>query len=525
MSPASDAYLLKQTASGPVRGRRDGRILNWRGIPYAAAPAGGLRFRAPRPPEPWSKPLYTTQYGPIPPQHTNVSMPPVSGFTMAEDCLSVNVWAPEPDGTPKPVMVYVHGGAYFYGYAGQPLYNGRRFVERGEVVFVSFNYRLGALGFLDFRSFSTPEHEFEANLGLLDQLAALEWVRDNIAEFGGDPGQVTLFGESAGASSVTTLMTSPRSEGLFHRAIAESAPATSVYGPERAARVAGEFLEILGIPPQEAYRLRDVDTLELVAATDTLVAQVAREVPGTLAVAPVVDGEVVPDYPVRSFRTGNAMPIPLIIGTNRDEASLFRLMRSPLMPISQNTLHEMFTEVAGGNPELEVMEAQITGAYRGYPGRRAAMEVSRDAGFRMPSIWLAEAHSSYAPTWMYRFDQAPPLLKLLGIGATHAAELLYVFGNFSTGNNVVDLPYRLSGKTEAIAISTRMQDRWLAFAKTGDPECTSSAASPEEGGRLTWPQYKAADRATLIIDKRDTIEHDPEPELRVAWGPRVLGFR
>ncbi len=247
-SAQAPGSLVIEAPCGPVRGYADGSVFVWKGIPYAAPPVGDLRFRSPVPASPWSDVLDAAAFGAMAPQGHDTSVPLDPTMRIDEDCLTVNVWAPRPDGTPRPVMVWIHGGAYCLGSSAQPIYDGRLLAERGDVVLVTFNYRLGTLGFLDLSSFSTASRTFESNLGLRDQIAALEWVRDNIAAFGGDPDEVTVFGESSGGGSITTLMTVPRAEGLFHRAIAQSPPSTSVYGAERAASVAARFLEIRTCP-------------------------------------------------------------------------------------------------------------------------------------------------------------------------------------------------------------------------------------------------------------------------------------
>jgi len=197
----------------------------WRGIPYAQA----QRFRAPMPPSPWSGVREANDFGPVAPQDRKGQfLGPKPNIPISEDCLSINVIAPPGDARDLPVMVFIHGGAYSVGSAREIPHLGEVLVRRGDVVFVNFNYRLGALGYLDFTSFATPEHPIESNLGLRDQVAALEWIRDNIAGFGGDPANVTLFGESAGANAVTTLLTVPRARGLFARAIAQSPPPNAI---------------------------------------------------------------------------------------------------------------------------------------------------------------------------------------------------------------------------------------------------------------------------------------------------------
>ncbi|MDF2897706.1 MAG: carboxylesterase, partial [Rhodococcus erythropolis] len=347
-----DGTLVIRARGGEARGYPDGGVFAWKGMPYAAAPVGARRFRAPQPAEPWDGVRDCREFGPIAPQGQSPAVPIDRAFKIDEDCLSINVWAPRPDGTPRPVMVWIHGGAYCLGSAAQTIYDGRHLAETGDVVLVSFNYRVGALGFLDLSGFSTADTVFESNCGLRDQIAALEWVRDNIDAFGGDPSAVTVFGESSGAGSITTLMTCPSAEGLFHRAIAQSPPATSVYGAERAKTVAERFLELLSIDPEDAGDLLTTDLELLVKASDDLVNEIPTRIPGTLAMAPVVDRDLVPHYPVAAFQKGYAHRIPLIIGSNKDEASIFKFMKSPLMPVSAQSVEAMLQLLADDHPDI-----------------------------------------------------------------------------------------------------------------------------------------------------------------------------
>lgn len=431
-----------------------------------------------------------------------------------EDCLSLNIWGPELDGTPRPVMVWIHGGAYCLGSSAQRIYDGRNLARLGEVVVVTINYRVGALGWLDLSSFGTEDEVFETNIGLRDQICALEWVRDCIADFGGDPGNVTLFGESSGGASVTTLMTSPLAEGLFHKAIAQSAPATSVYGPERARQVSARYLELVGVSPDEVGRLRELPVDVLVDAAEKLVYEVPEKVPGTLGFAPVVDGDVVPRYPVAAFQKGYSHDIPLIIGSNHDEASVFRLMKSPLMPVTSDTVAAMFEAIAVDHPDLPPdRAAEIMSAYPDLPKSTGALALARDAGFRMPSQWIADAHCVRSPTFVYRFDHATPVLRAARIGAGHATELPYVFGNFGTFDR--DPTFWLGGRKAAQQVSRRIQRRWVAFAWHGVPAALD--------GSKHWAPYDER-RRTLVIDTHDALIEDPDRELREVWGDRVLGF-
>ena len=506
-----------ETTFGPVLGTDDGEIKAWKGIRYAAPPIGDLRFRVPEPPQRWTEVADATFFGPACPQPTLPNIPLDLGAPQDEDCLRLNIWASadtEP-GDAKPVMVWLHGGAYVLGASSQPLYDGRRLASGGDVVVVTVNYRLGALGFLDLSSFSSAGRRFDSNIGLHDVLAALRWVRDNIGAFGGDPHRVTLFGESAGAGIVTTLLAAPAAEGLFSGAIAQSSPATSVYDRERARRVADSILERLGIAPSDADRLLDAPLGAILGAAQQAFDEVPVRNPGTLAFVPIVDGDLLPDYPVRLAREGRSHPVPLIIGTNRHEAALFRLMRSPLMPITPSAITSMFTQIAAEQPDLQLpTEEQIGSAYSRLRRRARVLSIATDVGFRMPSVWLAEGHSRVAPVYLYRFDYATPLLKVMLVSGAHATELPFVWGNLGAPR---DPTLKLGGAKTAKAVSKRMRTRWINFAAEAKP------AGP--AGEPDWAPYQLADRACLIINKRDAVVHDVDAQIRAAWGSEIVGFR
>ena len=509
---ASETTVL--TTSGPVRGESDGSVRWWKGIRYAAPPTGPLRWRAPRPPEAWTDVADATRFAPVPVQPVSPAIRIPEGVTQSEDCLFLNVWAPEAaTDVPQPVMVWVHGGAYIFGGTAQALYDGRSLVSSGEVVVVSVGYRLGALGFADLSRLSTATEVFDTNLALRDVILALEWVRDNIASFGGDPSRVTLFGESAGGGIVTTLMTSPATSGLFHRAIAESSPATSVYDQDRAERVTRELLVTVGADPDEPGGFRSIPADRLTAAAMTVYAATPVDEPGTLAFTPVVDGDIVPEHPVDVFARGGAHPVPLLIGTNHDETSLFTRMKSPLMPVSREAIEKMSADLREDRPDLDIpTDAEIQSAYAGLHLKKQGPAISRDLGFRMPTLWVVQGHAAVAPTYLYRFDWATPMLRVLGIGATHATELPYVWGNMQGGRK--DITFRLGGMRAGHALSRRFQQRWIGFAVDGDPQAD---------GAVTWEPYSAA-RATLVIDRVDRSVPDLDGDLRAAWGDEVLSF-
>ncbi|GFG48839.1 carboxylesterase [Mycolicibacterium agri] len=509
---------LVETVYGAVRGADDGRVIAWKGVRFAAPPVGDLRWRAPEPPQRWSSVADATRYGFACPQPVDPRVPMDLGAPRGEDCLTLNVWAPSGTaaGDGKPVLVWVHGGAYVIGAGSQPLFDGRVLAGEGDVVVVTVNYRLGALGFMDMSEFDGPGHRFDSNIGLRDVLAALQWVRDNIAAFGGDPDRVTVFGESAGAAIITTLLTSPAAEGLFAAAIAQSAPATSIYARGRSSGVARQVLNRLGLRGSDVDRLRDVPVDAIVAAATQVFYETPMNKPGTLAFAPTVDGDLVPDYPVKLAREGRSHRVPLLIGTNKHEAALFKWMKSPLVPITPEAINAMFNEIASEQPHLQLpTDDQLGSAYAGLRGKARGMSVARDLGFRMPSVWLAEGHSEVAPVYLYRFDFATPMLRLLRIAAAHATELPFVWGNL--GTTAKDPTFKLGGRRTGRAVSERMRARWVNFARRGEP-----LGLP---GEPHWPSYKDPDRMCLLIDERDSVVSDIDAHIRPVWGNEVLNFR
>jgi para-nitrobenzyl esterase len=253
----------------------------------------------------------------------------------------------------------------------------------------------------------------------------------------------------------------------------------------------------------------------LVAASKHLFNDVPARAPGTLAFVPIMDGDLVPDYPVQLARAGRTLPVPLIIGTNEHEAALFRWMRSPLLPITPQAITAMFTAIAAEQPGLQIpSQSEIGAVYRGR-GKKPGMGVARDVGFRMPSIWFAEGHNQVAPVYMYRFDWATPMLRALRLGGAHATELPYVWGNLVAGPK--DPTFKLGGLATGKAVSRRMRARWANFAAGAEP-----AAGP---GDPVWRPYRADDRATLLIGADDVLADDPDHVQRATWGAEVLSFR
>lgn len=457
---------------------------------------GELRFRAPQPVQPWSGVRDATEFGFAAMQHrSGARIGPRRQQPTGEDCLTLNVTAPNDlAGGPRPVMVFIHGGGYVIGTSALGLYSGARLAVRGDVVVVSINYRLGAFGYVDFSEFSTAAHRFDSNLGLRDQVAALEWVRRNISAFGGDPGNVTIFGESAGAHAVLSLLCTPAAAGLFHRGISQSPPADWGTSAAAAKVFAERCVKRLGVVSGEAAQaLLTARPNDIRRAVDRAVGEVLRGQPGLFPVAPVVDGDFLPLSPVDAFANGTAHPLPLIIGTNRDEGTLFTRFDDTL-PTTPERMRTLLRDPA--------TQDRVIKAYSGFPRAKEAVRMGGDFTFWRPSVRVMEGHSRFAPTYAYRYDFAPRALHLSGFGATHATDLLPVFGAADTA---VGRALTAAGGARGLRSVTRQfQDNWLAFARTGAP-------------LPSWPAYTEAQRATMIIDYPPRVENDPESAKRLAW--------
>ncbi|RFA18240.1 carboxylesterase/lipase family protein [Subtercola boreus] len=518
------------TQQGVARGVRERGIETWRGLPYALPPVGGWRFRAPQPPRGWEGVRDASRFGAVAPQSREGNfIGAAKNAPMGEDCLTLNVVRPAGSGDPEsaallPVMVFIHGGAYSVGSSSEVPRNGDTLARDGQVVYVSLNYRLGALGFLDFTAYSTPERVIENNLGLRDCVAALEWVQANIRSFGGDPERVTLFGESAGANAVTTLMTVPRASGLFARAIAQSSPTNAVYPPTLTREWAAEYVELLServandsvenTSAEDAGELlATADWRDLIRATDVLTMRAPDTDPGTIALCPVIDGDFLPERPLDAFKAGRAHPVPLIIGTNDREGSLFT-GRLDILATTPKRIRAIFAKTK------KKARKAIKAEYPGLPAKRPAADFGGDYAFWYPTVKVAERHARYAPVYFYRFDIAPRLVRLAGFDATHGLELFALFDRM--GGSFGRTMTLLGGRGSFLAAGGRMREYWVWFAYTGSvnpvgAEGEDARGSGKGSATIPWPRYSAKTRRTLIFDGTDRVESDPRSSRRLAW--------
>ena len=489
-----------RTVAGVVRGRWESGVAVFRGIPYAEPPFGLRRFAAPVPVMPWGGVREAITFGPPVPQagHSGAVMSSVSG-TAADgsgDCLTLNVWSPVLGAAGLPVLVWIHGGRYLQGSSANPHHDGAMLAARGVVV-VSMNYRVGAEGFAHI-------HGAPDNRGILDQVAALRSVQDNIAAFGGEPNTVTVFGQSAGAGSVAALLAMPMATGLFRRAIAQSVPGT-FFSPDLASAVSEAIAAELGARP-DAHELARISPHALIEATESVLQKMPEFVKawGPMALtptpfSPIVDGEIIVEVPWRALATGAARDIELLVGHTRDEYSLFNPYRGVEMPEEQVSAR------------LDQLAPAIRGdAYRTeYPDANASQRyeiLNSDWLFRMPTLQLADAqHSGGGRAWMYElcwsFNRDE--------GASHSLDLLLVFGTLSIEDVRIHASALPNTAEELRRVSDRMRNDWVRFATSGDPG---------------WPRYHPDTRTTRVYASELLTGPYPEEGSRRIWREHDFGI-
>jgi para-nitrobenzyl esterase len=491
---------IVDTRSGKVQGVEQNGIHVFRGVPYATPPVGRRRWKAPEREASWNDVRDATEFSDQAAQG-EFALDAMLGATpraMSEDCLYLNVFTPGLDDRRRPVLVWIHGGAFMFGEGATPWYDGTAFATRGDVVVVTINYRLGSFGFLHLTDLFGDEVKGSGNLGLLDQVAALEWVRDCIEGFGGDPARVTIFGESAGAGSVATLLGMPAARGLFNAAIPESGAASWFATTERATAIASVIIEQLAVKPGDLDALYAKTTDEIITAQ----AAVGLETDASsLPFQPVVDGVVLPQPALDAVAAGSAAGVRMLIGTNHDEMTLFGLMDPTLGTLDEAAIQDRIGHYFTG--DIGAFLATYRSLQPGASLQELWIAMATDALFRIPAIKLAEQQLPHAPVWSYLFTWESPVFGGV-LKSTHALEIPFVFDTLEQPGS--DL-FTGTGPERA-GIARRMHDAWIAFARDGAP---GHAAIPE------WPQYDTARRATMRIDETWELIDDPMSETRRLW--------
>ncbi len=508
-------YPVVTTRLGRLEGREEGGVAVFRGIPYARPPVGIRRLRPPMPCEPWQGARLARRHGPSAPQAAPVArfiqaMIGAGESAQSEDCLYLNVWTPAADRGRRPVMVWLHGGAFVMGSSSTLLYDGRQLARRGNLVVVTLNYRLGALGFLDLKAVGGGP-EAPSNLGLLDQIEALRFVRDHIEVFGGDPEQVTIFGESAGGMSVGTLLGTPRARGLFQRAILQSGAAHNVSSRAQARRVAENLLAKLRIDPDHPERLWSLDPREILAAQRATTFELGLGL-GTLPWQPSVDADVLPRPPLEALANAEAAGVATLVGSNLDEWSLFMLGDRRGRRMDEAMLRRRLARALPGTSALGVPLAER--AYAAYrrslrkhdstAPRERWVSFQSDRIFHVPAVRLADLQSEAgAPTWSYLFSWAPPVVSRW-VGACHGLEIPFVFGTLAHGA----LRPSLALVPAVRRLQRQLQDAWIAFARCGEP---GHADLPD------WPKADALTRPTMNLDVHCRVDENPHARGVEFW--------
>ena len=490
--------VIVQTVNGKLRGVIENNIYVWKGVRYAQPPIGNFRFKSPQSLNNWEGVIDADKFGAVCPQTRNID----STVKTSEDCLFLNIWSPGISNCNRPVMVYIHGGAFYSVSGSLPIYNGSNLANKGDVVIVTINYRFGAFGFLYVDETHPDAKHFDNNIAIKDQVAALKWVKENISAFGGNPNNITIFGQSAGATSVLALMSTPNAKDLFHKAIAQSPAFNQSWKKAEAMEVTKNYLATLGVSYNQLLNLKTVPTDSILKYSDLLMHKPTYSVAGIGTWAPTIDYDFLYPYLTDSICSISNHCVPLLIGTMKNEMNLFLKVPLGTFDAKPKDVDKVFNCFNEDSYSKDV----VLNSYRNYPKKKSVLSICTDGVFTMPCISVAENHSKLSQTYMYRFDWNSLALNLAGFKACHALDIFFVFNNFDTksGKKVSTL----ANKKKMHEISDKIQSSWINFAKTGNPN---------DCGIDIWKKYDSEQRATMVFGRKTKLRYDPNQHKRESW--------
>ena len=494
--------IIANTNCGKIRGLKvKENVFRFTGIPYAKPPVGALRFKAPVDPEPWTGIKDTTEFGPVSIQPYDegeaVSMGPQS-----ENCLLLNIWTQGlDDNKNRPVMVWIHGGGFFTGGTNDPWYDGTLFAERGDVVLVSIQYRLGALGWLYLDELGEKEFSSSKNNGLLDQVAALKWVKNNIENFGGDPDNITIFGESVGSSSVSVLMVTPAAKGLFNKVIAQSGTFHhSRTHKKRGPHYRKVFMDACGV--DDINGLMNLSEEQIRSAMYEVTEEATFMADRMFM--PTFDGDVLPEDPYDYIAEGNTSEILLMHGSNKEEYHYWlNYYRESMRNTPREAMMGLYKHVFRlSDDQIDELYQCLTDYYPHKSESDKYIDIATWGHFRSTHARLSAAQSQHSPTWEYLFEWSSPINPEMG--AYHAIELPFVF---------YIKEEEMFGGDPPITLIEQVQNAWIGFSRNGDPN---------HSGLPEWPQYNEKEKPKMVFNVNPRVENDPDGVLRDKW-EEVMG--